>query len=504
MNNGFWILEAVGEISDRYVLEADAALDGLRQFRSRRRAVRTLLLAAALVLLFAATAYATGLFGLSARLAPLSAGTNGVERSVLIPNGLEGSATYKGSAAWWRYLDDYQRQHPRYPSDYSLDFVDGDEAQRSTCVLYRAYEPEVLDKLQSIARENGLKLYRDSAAATEEQRFYELSGVEPWGDALEKEFYSAYVFEDGSFRCEGALQWEGERLLYSLHRVRSGSLYPYGRFLPTDAERTEWRYTTTAGEELDLVLSGDSQMAFYVSPDGESFVELELQLPQSGEQSQVEALMEQIDFVAIARGSGEAGTLSRTQRGAKDNADALAVLTAFADSPVYRAGKEFGAFYTRTFYGASFTGVHGQAGYADIDAELERLSRDYGLTYASGKSRGNGLYGDAEVYSNGAWYAAGTLGEGPNAVSYQLHVIPRTALYTRLAFFPDFTDYARVWDYETAAGDRVILATHGPEKESLPLLYYETEESYVLVIPNFMDPDHLEHLAEALDWRELA
>lgn len=499
------LFDAVGAMDDRYLLEAAQALGlGQTRVRPRRLLWRTLLIAAALTALMTATAYAAGLFGLSARRIELPAETGAVTYTILSPNGLEGSDTYRGTAAWWTWLRAYQAEHPDYPKNFDLAFARGDDAYRSTCRLYGAYDKEVADQLYALAKQYGLKLYTDSVFAMNEEDFYALSGCEPYLGEANGGIAYGYVFADGSFKNEGGLLLDGQRLDYTLHRVATGSLYPYqSGGLWSDEPYEEWEYTTARGDAVDLVcFEGLGGRIFYVSPDGRLYVDLALS-PAELDRTALEKIADLMDFDAVCRTGSAAKKAIEVPRGAESNRDALQVMEDFAHSSVFRANKDFAAFFTATFYGSSFTGVHGQEGYADIDETLEALAEEYGLQYATAKTTGNDFSDEAQVYDNGAWCAPGRVGDGPNALAYTLHYIPKTALYTRLDKFADFADYARVWSYRTGSGDTVTLACEGPEKRSGAYVLYESDEAYVLMSCHNSLPHLMEQMADAIEWRDL-
>ncbi|MBQ9721118.1 MAG: hypothetical protein IJV64_10550 [Oscillospiraceae bacterium] len=363
------LFDAIGDMDDRFVMETDAALYPQVRVKPRRRLGRTLLLVAALSALFAATAYATHFFGLSSRVIPLPD-----ERSetvaVLSPNDLQGTKTYEGTATWWRFVYEYTKEPPGVGD---LSFTAGDDRYRSTCQLYWAKDETMAARLYAIAEEYGLTLYSDAVMATDEGRFYALSGVGDFAPGTENRVYWGYVFADGSFKAEGELTAGGERWGYTLHRFQSDALYPYGGSGQL-RDFTEWTYTNAHGQELDLVLwQGGGGEVYYVTEDGQTFAQLSA---PARERESLEALADALDFSALLTVSREPEERLRIRRGAEDNRDALARMTDFYESPVFQANVEFDAFFTANFYGASFTGVYGQAGYADIYAELARLSEN--------------------------------------------------------------------------------------------------------------------------------
>ena len=109
MESSLYLFENMGQIPDRFILEADAAL-GLTRRKQRktgkRKLLRTLLIAAAITALLGATAYAMGLLGLSERIFPVE----GTEKVVVVPNGLKGTKTYEGTGEWWIWQDEHRNE----------------------------------------------------------------------------------------------------------------------------------------------------------------------------------------------------------------------------------------------------------------------------------------------------------------------------------------------------------------------------------------------------------
>ena len=110
MNGGDILFDALNGVSDRYVLEAGDLLrigEEKPHGRGKAKLWKTALLAAALALLLAAAAYAAGLLHWKDQTYSIE-GTN---RVIVVPNGLRGTKTYEGTAAWWTWAAALQR-HP--------------------------------------------------------------------------------------------------------------------------------------------------------------------------------------------------------------------------------------------------------------------------------------------------------------------------------------------------------------------------------------------------------
>ena len=102
MNGGDILFDALNGVPDRYVLEAGDLLrigEEKPHGRGKAKLWKTALLAAALALLLAAAAYAAGLLHWKDQTYSIE-GTN---RVIVVPNGLRGTKTYEGTAAWWTW-----------------------------------------------------------------------------------------------------------------------------------------------------------------------------------------------------------------------------------------------------------------------------------------------------------------------------------------------------------------------------------------------------------------
>ena len=120
---------------------------------------------------------------------------------------------------------------------------------------------------------------------------------------------------------------------------------------------------------------------------------------------------------------------------------------------------------------------------------MDLLREKYGLVPAVSKTEAQ-----RTEYSNGAWYE--------NAENYNLHYIPKGALYTRLEYFAPFSEYSMIWSYDTADGVRVYCACDGPEKRSCAHVLYETDSAWVLLNMHTLDVWEIQRSADSIDWSE--
>lgn len=506
---GLLLFEAVGEIPEEYVLDAAFLLEGARAEPIRRRKLwRTLLIAAALSALFIGTAFAAGMFGLTARLIRTEPSATEPAKTFEAPNGLGDSAEARATAEWFDFYWDYRDARIGDWEDYSASFAGDDYRLRQICQVYDAADKTMADELTRIAGQYGLELYTDRLALGQDwERFKELSGAEMPFLSGEASLSGGYIFPDGSFMIEGFAWLAGRQVLYSLHRNYPGVLYPFnGPDVGRDYE--EWACTNARGDQLGLArFAGDSGdfTVYYNDPAGEVYLTLSMVLNRTGLdddaslKAAAEEIAEALDVEGLTAGLGSAGEILARDRDPASNPEAAAALDAFRNSGVYRANREFQTFFTKTFYGDCFTGVYGQEGYADIDEEMEELGQEYGLRYARSKSGGNAYSPQAVVYDNGAWFLSDP------ATGMQLHVIPKDALYTPLYTAPA-GEQRQLWSYETRSGATVVcMIPMELTGQSQPCVLYETaEDFYVLLFPTVLtDIGGLEQAADAVDFAQI-
>ena len=218
MNGGDILFDALGGVSDRLLLETEEMLklgEGKPRGRANAKLWKTALIAAALALLLAAAAYAAGLLHWKDQTYAIE-GTN---RVIVVPNGLRGTKTYEGTAAWWSWA---AQQETWIEPDWS--FTRGDDALRKTCETYRATTPEAAAKLREIAETYDLALCSEYFTLTGRDELYELSGMQPYVKNGSDEVQGGYIFPDGSFYAEGCLVFGETKLSATLQRVSTGAL----------------------------------------------------------------------------------------------------------------------------------------------------------------------------------------------------------------------------------------------------------------------------------------
>ena len=444
-----------------------------RQTYRLRRLAKVALLAALLSALFIAAAYASGFLPLGSRIHR----DENLGR-LIVPNGTESSAEYQAAVDWFGY----RAEHSDARQDLSLSFVETPE-ERWISLIYSVTDREALDTLLDISREYGLSLYTDSIFVSSPEQLSLLAGTgDFFGGRLENA--GGYVFADGSFKLEGSMDVGDSSLLFTLHRIYRRSIYPYNGYgQPLHFDQEE--YLTALGFDVGITAWEDGRWDISYSV-GEVYINLSL---DGADEALARRAADGIDFSALCTNNGKAGEILGIDRSPGANPEAAGAYEELYDSPEFQGSMDFTQWFREVFYGSTFTGVYGQEGYEDIDAQMDMLREKYGLSPAVSKTEAQWA-----EYSNGARYL--------DAGDYNLHYIPKGALYTRLEYFAPFSEYSMIWSYDTPDGARVYCACDGPEKRSCAHVLYETDSAWVLLNMHTLDVWEIQRSADSIDWSE--
>ena len=220
------------------------------------RKLLTLAIAAVLVTGLSAAALAGEWFGLremELREESLIKEQNGEESVVSSPSGVIGlqgfydSPELKAVKEWHAFLANYDdggvlERLGNSPSGFEEEYG-----------LYRVYTREMADNLDAIVEKYGLRLHTDMIdGLVSNESLYAQVG----GDFLgENRVYSAYMYEDGTFKFDGELQFESYGTLdYQFMRCVRGGFTDAVLYVGNTADYREWTYPTACGIPVTLAL----------------------------------------------------------------------------------------------------------------------------------------------------------------------------------------------------------------------------------------------------------
>ena len=283
MSDRMRILQAIGQADEKDLLDTEQIMGFLDERHTaiihRKKVLRTVLIAAVLSALFIGMAFSTGLFGLMERIVP---GRNPKESLNLIPShgageiketapksgymppyGLSNSPEALANAEYLDVFLEYMAQGKREDKGRDIELTIDDEELNKIESIYFVFNREMTAKLLQIADKYGLKLYTSMVYPRSLEEFYALAGTEPF--FLPNEDTSSisckYIFEDGTFVCEGSLNIAGGNgvrrygvrgIEYSLIRGMPGYLYPFLRYVEEPEAYEEWSYVTARGASVSI------------------------------------------------------------------------------------------------------------------------------------------------------------------------------------------------------------------------------------------------------------
>lgn len=260
--NAASLLYAMSGIRGAYVQRAGDFLgyaEGKAAPHRLNRRMWTVLIAAALVIsLLTATAYAMGWFGLRQRMIESMPETAAAAETVVPEkspaptaepkrwvslNGYADSPEYRANAEWLRFREEYLASHTITNDNSWMD--DLDEETVNTCHYYGVYERAMLDELNALAEQYGLRLHTHQVSPLSLDDFYRAAGT---GAFLNEGGGSGYIYEDGSFKLETS--GSQDRYLLTILKNLSGAILPLSSGMDRPENYEEWEYTNVHGDTV--------------------------------------------------------------------------------------------------------------------------------------------------------------------------------------------------------------------------------------------------------------
>lgn len=261
-------LEAIGEVDDKYYMEAaeyEVTASNTRKARVLRLAVRVAV-AAALIAALTVTAYAVYQAVLKDYFldpAPTNTAEPNQESTLPLARlsmvGYQGTPEYNALKEWLDWMDEHPSDNYVAPdgNDDNADYKWPDYHP-----FYGAYYTEQGEALDAILDKYDLKPHKSRAGASAEE-IYDALGTEP---ILSGEYIgSGYVYDDGTFNLE--LRNSADKFDVTIFASVKGTLTDIQGF--SSPIYDEWSYTVSpSGEIVDLVIDSNGAGIILFETDG--------------------------------------------------------------------------------------------------------------------------------------------------------------------------------------------------------------------------------------------
>ena len=400
MLNSEELIAAMSDIDERHIVEAGQKLGytDKKGKNGRKKTLRVLLIAAAISVLFAATAAATGWFGFSSRVTPAEDPLGLSEGGYISMNDYADTPAGQAHAEWCRFWNEYVSSH-EFENYDELSWLGGNEELESYYHIYAAYDQAMMDKLLEIRDKYGISLHTEAVIVPNPEMFYKVTGTEPFIDeSVKSSLFPKPVYEDGSFSAEGGIYFVEYSYLFSLIKGMKGVLDPSSNYLYRAEDYQEWQYTTDEGQLLNLaVYTGPIDRGaldcFIFCEGKDCLVTIFGSLPCAEDSFRaVEEYAELFDYGTLCNAKPDLSSVLNTEPTAVKPKGELLTLANWVETDEYKASSEFQKFYCDYvssleeykgkfvegfpyffYYGAFPTGI------GAIDEAYNRILEEYAL-----------------------------------------------------------------------------------------------------------------------------
>lgn len=533
--NSYKLLHAMSGIREDYVLEAmdflGYATEKARPHHVNRKLWTTLLVAAIIVSLFTVTAYTMGWFGLRERMIESAPETSVAEETSspenspaptaepkrwVSLNGYADSLEYRANAEWLRFREEYLASHTITNDNSWMDGLD--EETVNTCHYYGVYDRNMLEELNALAEQYGLRLHTQQVTPLTLEDFYHTAGT---GVFLAEGDGGGYIYEDGSFLLQGL----DETFALSILKSLSGTILPLSSGMDRPENYQEWEYTNIHGdtvlmafnehrEDIDVSVA-DLRIFFdmdgvYIMADAGFYDE------EPVTKSDCEAIADRIIFHELLKTAPDFSVVYHSPTICTEPGGA-ATLEDFLASPEGQAANE----YVR-LQGELRGTVEGNQRLLELQPTVaEKYSLTYTQTHSlvySQESIDSGMYDNegVDLISQEDFAALGydkqiceKFYEGFDcynnglicgATGMEWRYIPNGAFCPFLTA-PIAADYSQQWFYRTNCGAVVLIAADLPETERTHVIIYRTEKGWLIGQGGLVHSAYeLEYYADTLDY----
>ena len=220
----------------------------------KSKRLRTLLIAAAAIMLLSASVFAVRHFTLN-DLSGADYEISSEEVSTLLFLNVQGTPEYEAAQEWEAYLNSEFEQgknmiEPGYVSDEYY--------------MYGAHSDEAKAKLDELLVKYGLKMHKEAGSVNSFGELYSAAGISGFMPD-EGENAGAPVrgqlYEDGTFRFNGsAALTDGRNIPYQFSKFTKGFFTRSGNLIAEPENFEEWNYTTSDGVETLLAIGNGKSL----------------------------------------------------------------------------------------------------------------------------------------------------------------------------------------------------------------------------------------------------
>lgn len=256
------LLETIGSIRDKYVLEAHSQTAAPKKKIPSRRLFLIAAIITLMLLLVGCVAVILGLRDLSIGTFSYDAGFGQLKSGELISmQGYTGSPEYLAAKEWMEFRNGYD-------TDRAILNEIGDSPTNldREYTLYSVYTQEMCDQLDAITQKYGLKLHSEMNIVDQEELDYRVGG-KFMGENLSRGL--AYIYDDGTFQFDGDAQFGNSQILFQCRRAVKGTFDEVALNVRNIELYQESQYQTKSGETVLLanksshgVIIGDFEDCF--------------------------------------------------------------------------------------------------------------------------------------------------------------------------------------------------------------------------------------------------
>ena len=241
------LLETIGSIRDKYILEAHSQTAAPKKRMPSKRLFLIAAIIAMMLLLVGCVAYILGLKDMYVGEYTHDAGFAGTQNSDMISlQGYACSPEYLAAKEWNEYLLSYDEDKSiigkisNNPTNLDSKYTE-----------YQVYTQEMCDKLEEISKKYDLKLHSVLNTVDQAELDYRVGG-EFTSDNLSRGW--AYIYEDGTFQFDGDVYLNNTQVLFQMRRSVKGTLDEVVLTIGNIEHYQESQYQTASGEPVMLAV----------------------------------------------------------------------------------------------------------------------------------------------------------------------------------------------------------------------------------------------------------